>query len=135
MKPTVLIYRAQEEGWGAELTKALAPLGLRLRAVTPSEYGRPIGELAAAPGEQAPDPDKDTADEIKEGMLVLCGLPGEALNQALSALKQAGLSGKGLKAVMTDTNRAWTSAELYTELSRERAAYEEWKAKQPPHQH
>ena len=101
----------------SKLRQIFAMLRLRMRPVEPARYQVPIGLLAQGEGE-----DGEPAQPIPEAMLVFCGL-GEALrNQVLEVIRVAKLPPIPLKAVLTETNREWTSLQLYEELKKEREA-------------
>ena len=51
-------------------------------------------------------------------MIVLCDVA--PLDEALDALRSAGIGPDCLKAVLTEHNRKWTARQLYAELLRER---------------
>jgi predicted transcriptional regulator len=53
-------------------------------------------------------------------MLVFCGMGQALLNQVLEIIRISKLPPIPLKAVLTDTNRSWTTAQLYEELLKER---------------
>ena len=54
--------------------------------------------------------------------MVFAGALGDELDEVLLAFRKNGLTGIGLKAVLTASNKSWTSLQLYEELKRERAA-------------
>ena len=55
-------------------------------------------------------------------MLVFCNISNGKLDQLLTAMGRAGLPRIALKAMLTPTNRTWTSQQLWTELRREHEA-------------
>ena len=96
---------APEEGtpvlWGLE---ALDPLP-------------PLEDLLGRSEEKA-----TVEEEFSDPMLVFCNLPHEKLDHLLTAMGRAGLPRIALKAMLTPTNRTWTSQQLWTELRREHEA-------------
>jgi hypothetical protein len=98
---------------------AAGPFGAEAAAIGPRECGCSLGELAKGGAQVSQTP----ALPLGMRMIVLCGLDGE-MNRLLPALRQAGIGPDCLKAVLTPSNRTWTPAQLYAELSAERAAIE-----------
>ena len=98
--------------------KALCEMiGLRLRKVLPEEYGQPVGSFAGVmPKTEQPQPQK----EIDGKMLVFAFVSDRQLNVMLSGLKTARIAAGSYKAVLTETNAAWTVPTLFAELCRER---------------
>lgn len=108
-------------GLEAEENKKLKSLcemvGLRLRKVLPEEYGQPVGSFAGVM------PRVDGAEEQKElsgKMLVFAFVSDRQLNVMLSSMKTARIAIGSYKAVLTETNAAWTVPTLFVELCRER---------------
>lgn len=118
MNGTILIYNVKDLGKRGLLQAALTPLGHRLVYVDRKDYLKPVGTLA---GEKM----FFTVDRVYEGpelsdtMLVMAGLDGGQVDGVLRALKQSGAGSIPLKAVLTDTNKFWTSLMLYEELEKE----------------
>lgn len=96
---------------------AAAPFGAEVVSVGKEGWNRTLGELAGL--------DKPTGSTAPAAMgpagkmMVFCGLEQE-LDGLLAALRPVG--GGALKAVLTEHNRHWKAAGLYSELSRERQA-------------
>lgn len=108
-------------GLEAEENKKLKMLcemvGLRLRKVQPAEYGQPVGSFAGVmPKAGQPEPQS----ELSGKMLVFAFVSDRQLNVMLSGIKTAGIAVGSYKAVLTETNAAWTVHELFAELCRER---------------
>ena len=119
---------------------------IRVRNVAKEEYALPLSVLLGAGGADtaqkrdlaidterdaqcAKTPDAQDAAESQDGaqvfsdeMLVMAFFPQGMMNVFLQALRRAGVSPIALKAVLTPTNAAWSSAQLHEELSREHAA-------------
>ena len=77
----------------------------------------PLEDLLGRSEEKAP-----VEEEFSDPMLVFCNLPHEKLDHLLTAMGRAGLPRIALKAMLTPTNRTWTSQQLWTELRREHEA-------------
>ena len=85
----------------------------------------PLEELAKGKGEPG-----ETAEPLPEPMLVFCYLPQALLHQVLEVIRVANLPPIPLKAVLTETNRAWDTKQLHAELLQEREAIAAQKAEQ-----
>jgi len=112
-KPLLLTYNLKP-GTTAGLEVICRNLGIRVREVSPGEYGLPIGALAGIPMARTPVPAAVFDDE----MLVMCHILSDELDALLKAMREGGVR-IGLKAVLTPFNVAWNSADLHTELARE----------------
>ena len=113
---TVLMYNCS----GPEVSKRrqiFAMLKLRMRPVEPDRYHLTLAELAEGKGEAG-----EAQEPVQESMLVFCGLGDAFLHQVLEVIRLAKLPPIPLKAVLTETNRGWTTAQLREELNREREA-------------
>ncbi len=118
--PAVLLFAMGAEragGWRGAAEK----LRIRVREVSPAEYGLPLGRLAAKEPEGALAP---LLAALPEPMLVMAGFSAELMDAYLRETRAAGAQPVALKAVLTPTNAAWDARRLYGELSRERDALE-----------
>ena len=115
--PTVLTYNLSGER-SSRLRLICLRLNLHVRVVSPSEYGLPIGALAGLlpPGGAVP------ADPFFDEMLVFSGFDSTLLDRFLKAIREEGIPGVALKAVLTPVNMYWNSARLHEEISREHEA-------------
>ena len=113
---TVLMYNCSGEQW-AKLRQIFLMLRVRIRPVEADQYGLTLEELLDRSEEKAP-----VEEEFSDPMLVFCNLPHEKLDHLLTAMGRAGLPSIALKAMLTPTNRTWTSQQLWTELRREHEA-------------
>ncbi|MBQ9345720.1 MAG: DUF3783 domain-containing protein [Oscillibacter sp.] len=109
---------------------ALDAFGAELIPVGKADYGKKLAVLA---GLEEPEVGSTKA-EWETGaavgrMALLCGLR-EHLDQILPALSSAGAGQNCLKAVLTESNRAWTPVRLYGELSEEQRAMREAQKRQ-----
>ena len=113
---TVLMYNCNDEQW-AKLRQIFLMLRVRIRPVEADQYGLTLEDLLGRSEEKAP-----VEEEFSDPMLVFCNLPHEKLDHLLTAMGRAGLPRIALKAMLTPTNRTWTSQQLWTELRREHEA-------------
>ena len=113
---TVLMYNCSGPEF-SKLRQIFAMLKLRMRPVEPDRYHLTLAELAEGKGEAG-----EAQEPVQESMLVFCGLGDAFLHQVLEVIRLAKLPPIPLKAVLTETNRGWTTAQLREELNREREA-------------
>ena len=113
---TVLMYNCDGEQW-AKLRQIFLMLRVRIRPVEADQYGLTLEDLLGRSEEKAP-----VEEEFSDPMLVFCNLPHEKLDHLLTAMGRAGLPRIALKAMLTPTNRTWTSQQLWTELRQEHEA-------------
>ena len=113
---TVLMYNCNDEQW-VKLRQIFLMLRVRIRPVEADQYGLTLEDLLGRSEEKAP-----VEEEFSDPMLVFCNLPHEKLDHLLTAMGRAGLPRIALKAMLTPTNRTWTSQQLWTELRREHEA-------------
>ena len=113
---TVLMYNCDGEQW-AKLRQIFLMLRVRIRPVEADQYGLTLEDLLGRSEEKAP-----VEEKFSDPMLVFCNLPHEKLDHLLTAMGRAGLPRIALKAMLTPTNRTWTSQQLWTELRQEHEA-------------
>ena len=113
---TVLMYNCSGEQW-SKLRQIFLMLRVRIRPVEADQYGLTLEDLLGRSEEKAP-----VEEEFSDPMLVFCNLPHEKLDHLLTAMGRAGLPRIALKAMLTPTNRTWTSQQLWTELRQEHEA-------------
>ena len=113
---TVLMHNCSGEQW-AKLRQIFLMLRVRIRPVEADQYGLTLEDLLGRSEEKSP-----VEEEFSDPMLVFCNLPHEKLDHLLTAMGRAGLPRIALKAMLTPTNRTWTSQQLWTELRREHEA-------------
>ena len=113
---TVLMYNCNDEQW-AKLRQIFLMLRVRIRPVEADQYGLTLEDLLGRSEEKSP-----VEEEFSDPMLVFCNLPHEKLDHLLTAMGRAGLPRIALKAMLTPTNRTWTSQQLWTELRQEHEA-------------
>ena len=115
---TILMYNCSG-GKYFKLQQIFAMLRLRMRVVTPEQYDITLDQLSEGKGE----PVDEAGEAIPETMLVFCGIGEALLNQVLEVIRVAKLPPISLKAVLTETNKDWTTKQLYEELCREREEF------------
>ena len=120
---TVLLYNCSGPQW-SKLRQVFVMQKLRMKAVEPGQYGLPLTQLLEGSDEAA-----GVEEEFSDPMLVFCSLTGPKLDQLLGAMKRAKLPPIPLKAVLTPSNREWTSQQLWQELRREHQAMQERQGK------
>ena len=113
--PAILLYEFSP-GEVVEL-KALLP-AVRLIPVPRAGYGLTLSEILA---EKAP-PALAVGTPLSCKMLVLANANGPLAHFLLDACAQVTGTRKVLRAMLTDTNRAWTGATLHEHLLEEEAA-------------
>ena len=120
---TVLLYNCSGPQW-SKLRQVFVMQKLRMKAVEPGQYGLPLAQVLEGSGETA-----GVEGEFSDPMLVFCSLTGPQLDRLLGAMKRAKLPPIPLKAVLTPTNRDWTSQQLWQELRWEHQAMQERQGK------
>ena len=116
--PAVLLFGLAGER-GRAWRGTAARLGIRVREVSPAEYGMPLARLT---GEAEKAEASPLLAALPEPMLVMAGFGPELMDAYLREAGEAGAPRVALKAVLTPTNAGWTARQLYGELSRERDA-------------
>ena len=117
MTPILLAYQI-EPGKLGKMQVVCLRLGIRVQAVNPADFGQPIGALA---GVLPRNPDAPAAPLPGE-MLVMAHFRPGMLEGMLQGLRAAHIPPVALKAMLTDTNAAWTAPALYAEIAKEHAA-------------
>lgn len=130
----VLLYHIEDEEKAKRLKRVLLLMGVKIRMVSPEQYHLPIkdlingqsGEIIKEENANLMDcvktHDTDGAENekesIQEEMMVMYGFSGNRLDELLNALRknQARIN---LKAILTETNKEWSSYVLYQELKKE----------------
>ena len=112
----VFVYNIPEGEKLRRIRAALLRRGISCRRVDYADYGHPLGFLCGRPGfDPAP---RYTGPDFTDEMLLLEGLSGPALSELLDELRLSG-GAVALKAVLTDTNAAWSSVLLHAAILRE----------------
>ena len=117
MTPTLLAYQIDPGKLGRMQVVCLR-LGIRVQAVDPADFGQPIGALAGVLPRTADAP----AAPLPGEMLVMAHFRPGMLEGMLQGFRAAHIPPVALKAMLTDTNAAWTAPALYAEIAKEHAA-------------
>lgn len=115
MKPTVLLFNIPARKQGAIRVLATR-LRLRVLTVAPEYFGTALEDLLQG------EPAAAAAEPFSDEMLVMAQLSDGMMDLFLRGLRQQ-RAPVALKAVLTETNRTWSAAELHRELCRERDAF------------
>ena len=115
MKKTILLFQFNTLPAVLAVQSAVAPLGVEVRPVGRSDYGKTIAALAEGTASVAAP---YTGPALPGRMLVLCGL-ADQVGELLPLLSRSGAGPDCLKAILTPSNQKWTPPALYAELSRE----------------
>ena len=92
-----------------------AKKSVRARAVSPDDYGEPVGALCSLRERTgAPAPGGEVGQ-----MLVFAGFGENQLDMLLAELDTVRVGKNAIKAAVTRYNAAWDSVRLWQELSRE----------------
>ena len=115
MNPMVLCYNIQPEKLGRMRVLALR-LGIRLRVVQPEEFALPVGVLA---GVIAPPETVSPVEAFSDEMIVMAHFRSGMLDAFLNGFRQSRIPSVKLKAMLTETNAAWTAPALYAAIKEE----------------
>lgn len=122
---TVLLYGLSGKDKLKKIRFILFKLGISAQEIDPGRYDLPLGALVGLEGFPTELPAADAGqvtDETAVGeMLVMCGLSSPQFSALLNALRQERVP-VALKAMLTETNAAWSSRRLYRELQAEHEA-------------
>ena len=121
MNPMVLCYNILPEKLGRLRVLALR-LGIGVRVVEPEKFGLPVGALAGVLN--APETVEE-AEPFSDEMLVMAHFRPGMLDAFLSGFRQSRIPSVKLKAMLTETNAAWSAARLHREI---RAEHEQMEA-------
>lgn len=123
VRETVLILDHGRSGQIRKAVPVFLLMKVRMRRILPEETGMTMGALAGLSEETGPA-DAPAGEELPPA-LIFCGFSGPRLDEALCRLRAAGVSREVYRAVLTETNAAWTVPELMWELREERKRFEE----------
>ena len=125
MNPMVLCYNIQPEKLGRMRVLALR-LGIRLRIVAPEEFGLPVGALA---GVAEPPAEVSPVEPFDDEMIVMAHFRPGMLDAFLNGFRQSRVPSVKLKAMLTETNAAWSAAHLHREIRSEHEQMEAMRKK------
>ncbi len=117
MRETVLLYNFNGER-KKQLTKALLPLGFRLKAVAKEDYLKPVGVLAGLK-DMEDNGSVYEGEEFQDEMMLMAGFTSARIDTLIGALRKNGVGRINYKAVLTETNKNWDSVSLFQELKKE----------------
>ena len=119
MIPKIFLYNLDNPR-GAKIRRMCLPLGVRTALVPPQAHGLKLEELVA--GVQPPaDGEPGFSDEL----LLLADFTSAQMDALFQGFRRAKIPLVALNAVLTPTNRSWTSVQLYQELLREHEAVQQ----------
>ena len=113
-RPVLYTWNLTAECLG-KLREICAAMSVPVRPVAPQEAAKPLASL----GEAAPAPGLMMMPFLEE-MLLMAYFPDKLIDKLLAGMKAKGIA-ISRKAVLTPTNAAWNSLQLFAELSREAA--------------
>ena len=125
MNPMVLCYNLQPEKLGRLRVLALR-LGIGVRVVEPEKFGLPVGALAGVL--DAPETVEE-AEPFSDEMLVMAHFRPGMLDAFLNGFRQNRIPSVKLKAMLTETNAAWSAARLHREILAEHEQMEAMRKK------
>lgn len=117
---TILLYNMTPERERQIMPIAISN-GVRVKKVPPGDYGRKLGALAGREGyesEESPGEEEGFNDE----MMVMIDFDSATFNQFLNDFRKYKVKSVALKAVLTETNAQWNSAELHRQIREEHDA-------------
>ncbi len=138
-KETVLYYSPLKDAKTRKVKSVLVRLGIRIKNITEEQFQEQVGTLAGLmefAGKRMDEASQPEINEkrqdgigkselsdaealvIPEEVLVLCNFTEAGLDRLLRELRKSNAS-VALKAVLTETNCAWSFYELYQEVRRE----------------
>ncbi|WP_049727463.1 DUF3783 domain-containing protein [Dorea sp. D27] len=117
MKSSVLCYNLKGTRKGKQIAMMFGFLGYKVRHVEKEEYHVPVGVLAGVDKMEGGLPAYEE-EGFSDEMLVMNAESEELMDKALFLMRKEGLK-VGLKAMLTPSNRAWTSIALHDEIQKE----------------
>ncbi|MCC8065830.1 MAG: DUF3783 domain-containing protein [Clostridiales bacterium] len=123
-RETVLYYSPDKGTKVRKVKSVLVRLGIRIKNITPDQFDEQVGTLAGLEeftGKRqviSENEEEARTGEISEELLVLCNFTESSLDRLLRELRKSNAT-VALKAVLTETNSAWSFYELYQEVRRE----------------
>lgn len=136
IRETVLYYTPGNSAHVAKLKGVLVRMGIRIKNVSPDQVMETVGGLLGLPGRGIPGaalPDAASSEAtvpgevpvIPDEMLVMHNFSGSRLDELLLNLRKAGVPKIDLKAIVTESNAAWTFYHLYKEIKEEHEKMQE----------
>lgn len=130
---TVLYYTPENNINVTKLKGVLVRMGIRIKNVAPEQVKDSVGSLLGFAEYEKNDGQGVLKEEQEEGdfpriteeMLVMHNFSSRRLDELLLNLRKAGVPKIDLKAVVTESNVAWTFYQLYEEIKEEHEKMEE----------
>lgn len=119
MIPTLYLYNLDNPR-GAKMRRACLPQGVRSHLVPPQAHTLTLEELVAGA-----EPPADGEAGFSDELLLLVGFSSAQMDALFQAFRRSRIPSVALKAVLTPTNRSWTSTQLYRELLQEHQAVQQ----------
>ncbi|HWT26785.1 MAG TPA: DUF3783 domain-containing protein [Mobilitalea sp.] len=118
MRQTVLLFNIYEKERCESITRALLPLGIRIKKINKEDYLQPVGYLA---GIKSINPIEDIYDgkELEGEMLFMANMGSRDVDNLIIAFRKSKLSPVSHKAVLTESNQYWNALQLFDELHKE----------------
>lgn len=111
MNEIALFYNFSEERM-RKARLALLPLKIRTKIVSKVDYNHPLGYLAGIKGIE-PSSEEFDGEGFDEEMILLHNFTNKTIDNLIRALNKCGVGRIPLKAVITPTNKDWSSVQLY----------------------
>lgn len=127
----VLYYSPEKSDKTRLLKGALVCMGIRIRNIGPEQVNQKVGYLAGLEGfDEEPQPQEqgEALPVIPEEMLLLHGFSSGRLDALLKQLRKSKAT-VALKAVLTESNCAWSFYQLYEEIRAEHEMMAQGKSK------
>ncbi|MFQ8689532.1 MAG: DUF3783 domain-containing protein [Blautia sp.] len=132
IRETVLYYTPKKNRHTNKLKAVLIQMGIRIRNVTPDQFGQKVGYLAGMEGYGDASIQEGDID-IPQEILVMKGFSERRMDELLLRLRKRGIPRISLKAVVTDTNADWSFYQLYREISEEHRQMHSASSSDPVH--
>lgn len=117
MRSSVLCYNLKGTKKGKQIAMIFGFLGYKVRHVEKEEYMLPVGALAGT-GKAEDAASVCAEDGFSDEMLVINAASEDMMDKALFLMRKEGIK-IGLKAMLTPSNREWTSIALHDEIQKE----------------
>lgn len=118
MRETVLLINFKDKEQLRGLKVILLTLKIRIRMVEKKEYLQQIGCLAGI-NEMEEAGEAYGGEDLEKEMMVFVGIANQRLEQILHMMRKNGVKRVDYKAILTETNSAWTVPRLYEEIAKE----------------
>lgn len=118
MKKQILLYNIKDKKRALDIRRVLMPLKIRIKQVSETDFGQPIGYLVDIDGFDACE--NLSGDFLfDDEMMVMAGLNSFEIDQVIKGFHKRRIEGIPLKAILTNENQKWNSKKLYDNLQEE----------------